>query len=311
LFSKFKQQEQILFLDPDLKLSIDPKKRYFILLSPSLYWVKKVTLPLKYTHEVKKIAPTLFEETLPEGNYNFYVHKELDNSYLVFAYEDKALLALLTQKGLSISQVKGFSFAQFAIKKDEKALKINEQNVVSFKDDILVLLPLDWFSQTKDINLYEFAKPKQTIKLEQFSHIVDKSTLYKIVALLTLFLMVLIAQYLYYAKHKESLALQKEQLFQKYKLKPTLMQNKAILAQYKKRDQQAQKLRTYINYFLKANFKKKEKIVSFSYDGSLLKVVLEGVTQSSLKRVLSKFYKEKIKFTTKQTGNKLTVEVKI
>ena len=310
LFLKFKQQGQLLFLHEDTHLDIDPKEKYFIILSPSLYWVKKVTLPLKYVHEVKKIAATLFEEVLPSGNYNYFVSKE-DDSFLVFAYEDSKILSHLAQKGIALNQVKGISFAQFAFKDLDTAVAINQEYAISKEDGIIVLLPSLWFEDLKTLNLSEVYTPKETIHLEQFSHIVDSKTLYKIVLLLTLFSGVLIAEYLYFAQQKETLEEQREKLFLQYKLKPTLMQNRAILATYKKRDEKVQKLRRYISYFLKAHLRQNEKIASINYDGTILKVTLKNVKQKDVKRVLSRFYKEKIHIETKTKAENLIVEIKI
>jgi len=310
LFLKFKQQGQILFLDQERHIDVDPKEKYFILLSPSLYWIKKVTLPLKYTHEVKKIAATLFEEILPEGNYNYYVVKQND-SFLIFAYQDSKILSLLSQKGIGLGQVRGISFAQFACENLDESIQINEKYVLSKEDGIALLLPSVWFQNSKSFDEVELQAPKQQIHLEQFSHIVDSKTLYKVVVLLLLFIALFTAEYIYFLQQKEQIQQKREALFSEYKLKPTLMQNRAILAKYKKEDTKARKLRTYINYFLKANYSKGERILSLEYNGSVLEVVFKNVKEEDLKRLLSRFYKAKIAIKTKTKADKLIVEVKI
>ena len=310
LFLKFKQKGSVLFLDQDIEVRAEAKQKYHIVISPSLYWVKKVTLPLKYIHEIKKIAATLFEELLPPGKYSFYVAKD-GNDFIIFAYEDVKILALLTAKGIHSHQIIDISFAQFVFKDITKAIVIDEKNVIWKKDGIVILLPATWFKDTQPLNTDSITMSKHTIQLEQFSHIVDRKTLYKIIMLLTFFIFVLLGEYFYFVKQKEVLALQKEQLFKEYDLKPTLMQNKAILAHYKKEDEKEQKLRKYISYFLKANFQKGEKIVSISFEKPYLKVSIEGVKKENLKRLLTRFMQEKIAFKTKQKGKNLLVEVKI
>lgn len=310
LFSKFKQQGQLLFLDQSSEIAVDQDKKYFIILSPSLYWVKKVTLPLKYVHEVKKIAHTLFEETLPPGNYSFYVVKNKDD-FFVFAYEDSELLALLSQKGIALNQISGISFAQFVVSDSQTPFLVDDANVLLNKDGIVVLLPAAWFDNVQTLDMSEKTPPKETIQLEQFSHIVDSKTLYTMSALLLLFIVVLLGEYFYFMQQKEQIENKREKLFKEYKLKPTLMQNRAILQHYKKRDSKAQTLRKYIDYFLKARLKTQEKISEIAYDGRVLKVTLQGVKKSDEKRILSQFYKEKIKLQTKQRSGKLIVEIKI
>ena len=46
-----------------------------VILSPSMYWVKRVTLPVKYLYEVKSLIPSLFEENLPEGKYSYSAYR--------------------------------------------------------------------------------------------------------------------------------------------------------------------------------------------------------------------------------------------
>ena len=308
LFLKFNQKVKTLFLDPDISLEIDPKEKYHFILSPSLYWIKKVSLPLKYVHEVKKVAATLFEEVLPAGNYSYFVYKDEDE-FVIFAYEDSKIISLLAEKGVSLNQVSALSFAQSAFENLDEAVCINSESVLTHKDGIVVLLPSQWFDNTKTLQSLELHPSKQTIRLEQFSHIVETKTLYMIGMLLFLFFLVLLGEYLYFAKEKEELQIAKERLFSEYKLKPTLMQNRAILSKYQKQDKQEKNLRRYIDYFLKARLNKSQKILSISYDKAKLKVVLQGLSQRDVKRILSGLYKEKVKLTTVQKGDKLIVEV--
>jgi len=310
LFLNFKQKVKRLFLDPELTVSVDSKEKYQVVLSPSLYWIKRVSLPLKYVHEVKKIAHTLFEEILPAGNYNYYVYKD-KNEYFIFAYEDSKILSLLHEKGISLTQIQGISFAQFALNDLNENLRIDEERALCVEDDIVVLLPAVWFKDLKEVQNDTLKVSQQTITLEHFSHIIDKKTLYTIMVFLFLFILLLLGEYFYFFKQKEQLKSQKEQLFKHYKLKPTLMQNRAILSSYKKEDLKQQKLRKYINYFLKANMHTNEKIISIEYDGLKLSVELKGVKKSDLKRILSLFYKEKIPLIIKRKNKRSIVEVMI
>jgi hypothetical protein len=305
---KFKQKAKMLFLDKEYSCSVDPEEKYHVVLSPTLYWVKKVKLPLKYAHEVKKITPTLFEDTIPIGNYNYFVYKE-GEEFVVIAYEDSVILSLLAEKGVSLHQVTALSFAQSSFKSSELPLRINEEYVVALKDEIVVLLPAQWFLEAKDLKESDLLASKQTITLEQFSHIVDHKTLYTIIVVLLLFVFVLVGEYLYFSKEKKELEGQKAELFEKYHLKPTLMQNSAILQKYKKGDLKEEKLRKYISYFLNMRLKKDEKIISMEYDGDRLKVLIKLSPKSNIKRLLSKFYKEKIDLKKDLKKDNLSVEV--
>jgi hypothetical protein len=308
LFLKFRQKAKMLFLDSAHSVDVDSQQQYHIVLSPSLYWIKKATLPVKYLHEVKKIAPTLFEERLPSGNYNYFAYKDGDD-FIVFAYEDSKILSLLVEKGIALHQVRSISFAQSSLESLQEPLAINDKSVITKKDGVVILLPRVWFDDVKEINDSVLNSSKYTIRLEQFSHIVDKTTLYKIGALLLLFIFVLLGEYFYYYQNYKRVEREKEAIFQSYKLKPTLMQNRAILESYKKRNLKEQKLRQYITDFLKLNLHKGEKILSIDYDGKKLQVVVEGLKKGDEKRLLASLYKKKIKIKTEYKAEKLLIEV--
>lgn len=310
MFSKFKQAAETVVLDTDVTLRTAADTKYNIILSPSLYWVKRVTLPLKYVHEVKKIAPTLFEENLLDGNYNYFVYKE-EETFLVFAYEDSKIIALLSQKGIALQNVAFLSFAQFTFKDLQAPLKITPQKVLVKKEGIVLLLPADWYDDAKPLESYKLTASKPTIHLEQFSHIVDSKTLYKVISILGLFIVVLLGEYYYYYKQGEQLETARSELFTSYKLKPTLMQNKAILSHYEKIDAKQKKLREYISYFLKAPLQKNQKITTIFYSDALLRVTIEGVNKKSVKALLSKLYKAGVDVNLRSAKDKTIVEVKL
>ncbi|MDQ7066925.1 MAG: hypothetical protein Q9M40_02365 [Sulfurimonas sp.] len=73
------------------------REKVSIILSPSLYWVQKLSLRVKYVREVKKLLPSIFEDMLPAGQYSYSAYKRGDD-FFIFAYEDKAILKLLQDK---------------------------------------------------------------------------------------------------------------------------------------------------------------------------------------------------------------------
>ena len=89
MFTQFNQKYKTIFLDPSSDIS-SVEEKVNVILSPSLYWVKKLSLPLKKASEAHKLLPSIFEETLPLGNYNYSVYKKGDD-FFAFAYDDKAI----------------------------------------------------------------------------------------------------------------------------------------------------------------------------------------------------------------------------
>ena len=149
MFTIFNSKLKTIFLDPNSSTnnnSVADDEKVNVILSPSLYWVKKVSLPVKHEREVKKLLPSLFEDILPEDNYSYYVYKT-GEEFLIFAYSDKIILDTLLEKNISLSNVSKIYFAQSEIKDIESALKINETQSIYLKDDLLILVPCCWIQE--------------------------------------------------------------------------------------------------------------------------------------------------------------------
>jgi len=266
---KFNQDKKIVFLDPHLELVISDEK-LDIILSPSLYWVKKVTLPLKYARDAKKLLESLFEDLLPEGNYSYSVYKKTDkDTFFIFAYEDKTILDLLTSYGISSANISSIHFAQSELDTLKGAMKINETQSIYVKDDIVTLLPCCWIEESGDLDLEAITLSKHKITLAQFGHIVDNSSLIKIGAILVVFILFTWVELFIVNQDISKITKETTELFAKYKLKPTMFQNKALLKKYKKIHKNQTKLRADM-----AKELRKRDIKRISYKNNQLKVSL-------------------------------------
>lgn len=196
MFTKFNSNTKTIFLDPaspQIQNLLEGEK-VNVILSPSLYWVKKLSLPVKYEREAKKLLPSLFEETLPEGNYSYSVYKE-GEEFFIFAYEDKAILEALSNSGISPSSIASVHFAQSEIADINGAVKINETQSIYVKDDIVVLVPCCWIEESGDLDLSALKLSKHSIALQHYAHIVENSSLYKVGAVLVVLCMLVLGEY--------------------------------------------------------------------------------------------------------------------
>lgn len=252
---KFNEQNRIVFLDPHSSIEISSDEKIDIILSPSLYWVQKVKLPVKYIREVKKLLPSLFEDILPDGHYSYSAYKDDEdkNSFFIFAYEDKKIIDLASSFGISSSNIASVRFAQSELSDLQGGVKINESQSIYVKDGIVTLVPCCWIEEKGNIDLESLKLKKHTITLEQFGHIVDNSSLYKIAAVLIMFSLLFFSEYFITKQKIASLEEQKKELYKKYDLKPTMFQNKAILKKYKSIHEHQTKLREELSKKLKQN----------------------------------------------------------
>ncbi len=229
------EKKRIVFLDPHSSIDVGFDEKIDLILSPSLYWVQKVNLPVKYLRDVKKLLPSLFEDILPDGNYSYSAYKDesKENSFFIFAYEDKKIIDLASNFGMNSSNIASVHFAQSELDALVDAVKINESQSIYVKDGVVTLVPCCWIEESGDINLSAIKLSKHTITLAQFGHIVDNTSLYKIAAVLLAFTFLSFAQFGITKLKISSINEQKSELFRKYELKPTMFQNKALLKKYK------------------------------------------------------------------------------
>lgn len=312
LFSRFKRGAQRrVFLDP-LESRVEHKsaKKVDIILSPALYWVKKVSLPVKYLRDVKKLLPSLFEDILPEGIYSYSAYKSGED-FFIFAYEDKKIIDLLAQYGINIADISSLYFAQNFASSLKKPLSINGMQALYVKDEILLVAPLSWFDTLEPLDIQGVTLINHTITLQQFGHIINNSSLYKIAATLaSLALIVGVEIFITQAK-SESILEAKDKLFANYKLQSTMMQNRSTLAKYEKIHKLQSDLREYISYFLKMRLAKGEKIEVMEYKNGVLSVVISEVNKSN-SQAISRYLKSKgLKFSDSYSSAGMRVEVKL
>ena len=312
MFTKFKSSNTTIFLDPNStnKISLEPKEKVDIILSPSLYWVKKLSLPVKSVREVKKLLPSIFEDTLLEGDYSYGAYKSEDE-FFVFAYEDKKIIDELTKVGISFSNIASIHFAQSEFENLEEAIKINDDQSIYIKDEILVIVPTAWVKDAKELSLEDIELSKHTIKLQQYGHIVKNTSLYKIGAIVVALIVIIISEIFIASSKKDAIEQSKEKLFAKYKLQPTMFQNRSTLKKYTKIHTIQTKLREYISYFLTLKLKNDQKLTLLSYKDKKMTVKISGVDETNKNNIIKQLDAKKLKYSKSFKNNTMYIEVNI
>lgn len=308
----FKRSSTTLFLDPnsDAILEYEKGDKLNVILSPSLYWVKKLTLPVKSVREVKKLLVSIFEDSLPEGHYSYTAYKSGDK-FLLFAYEDKKILSLLNAKGVNLVDVSSIYFAQNEFTSLEGALSINATQSMYVKDELLVLAPSAWISESKELDLKNVELSKNTIKLQQFSHIVDNSSLYKIGAILVILAIILLVEIFVASSKRDAIVELQDEVFSKYKLQSTMFQNQSTKSKYNTIYKTQTKLRESIALFLTMKLKATQKITLIEYKNRVLHVTVSGTSKGQEKSVTSQLDSKGLKYKVSYNDASVKVEMKI
>ena len=309
MFLKFKKPLETIFLDPySDRFEIEDEVN--VILSPSLYWVKKLTLPVKSIRDVKPLLSSLFEDSIPDGNYSYSVYKSGAEFY-IFAYEDKVILDTLQDKGISAKQVQKVYFAQSEFDGIDGAMKINEKQSIYVKDGVVVLVPCCWIEEKSELDLQNIKLSKRGIRLKQFGHIVDEKSIYSIIFVLLFFIFIMVVEYAITLKNISSVDDLRAEVFVKNDLKPTMMQNQSMLKTYKSLHEKETKLRTYISYILNINLKETQNLSLLSLKERKLIVEFEGLQRGEELKIINYFKEKKMVFSSKFKINSWHVEVEL
>lgn len=306
---RFNTKLQTIFLDPHSEYD-EITTKVNVILSPSLYWVKKMALPVKYEREAKKLLPSIFEDILPEGSYSYAAYKS-GEEFLIFAYSDKLILETLSQKGIALSNVANVYFAQSEIKDIEGALKINEMQSIYMKDGLLILVPCCWIEEKGALDLTALKHSNHSITLAQFGHIVDNRSIFKIAAILMVLILLVSTEYFITTQKASSLTALKEELFDKYELKSTMFQNQALLKKYRGIHSTQSRVREVTSYFLALKLKSGENITLINLKNRKMTVNFSGVKQGSEKHITSFLNSKGLLFKSSFAKEIMQVEVSL
>jgi len=267
----FKEKKQIetLFLDEYTKI-YDSVNRVNIILSPSLYWVKKITLPLKSEREIRPLLPSIFEDILLDEEYNYIVYKE-DNIFFAFAYNNKKILKILEAKKIPLNSIDGVYFTQSEFSSISTPIEINKTQILYIKDDIVIVLPNLWVDEKDTLDLNGIILSKHKVVLSKYNNN-SNNYLYKIILLLFITSILMCVEYLFYVQKVDKYIEKKDNLFSKYKLEKTMFQNRALLNDYKEIDTKQIDIRKQLVKLLK-----NKDIVSITIQHNKVKVKYGGL----------------------------------
>lgn len=309
MLTRFTKEASVIFLDPHSKsYSIDGDVN--VILSPSLYWVKKVSLPVKYLRDVKPLLPSLFEDTLPEGDYSYNAYKS-DDSFFIFAYNDKEIIDMLSEKGISFAQIRNVYFAQSELSGINGAVKINETQSIYVKDEIVVLVPCCWIEESGDLDISSLNLSKHYIRLQQFGHIVNNRAFYKIISIFIWLIVIVAGEYFITLGKISTTSESRDELFSKNGLKSTMIENRSMLKSRSELHDTQTKLREYMHYILDLKLKAEERISFLSLDNGKIIVEFSAIKSDSKAMIEKTFKSKEMSYTGSMKDEHWHVEIEL
>jgi len=194
-----------------------------IVLSPAYYWFKEEKLPAKTVAQAKKLLPSIFDGTIPEGEYSYEAIKHEDQ-FWIFAYNDALIVAKLTQLGIKASQINQIYFAQSECSNLLEPLQVDESFALVSNDNILSMVPLQYFESTMSYEDYfkthTFTKHHISLNFFQNSFI-DEKYIYRLMGIAVAFIFIYFANYLILRADLKEVLTKQYAMTQKYKLPQT------------------------------------------------------------------------------------------
>jgi len=257
-----------------------------IVLSPEFYWAKRVTLNVRFSYEVKKMAPSIFDGVLPGDNFEYKVFKLATHEFVVVAYNIGNIITELKALGIDISLVDKIYTAQSEFIGSEIALKVDEVHAIASNEDIVVYLPLKFLDEAPQLNIVDILQEKKLTSDYIYSKSLQNISINNkdsnlILWLFALVLLILFVNVLKIEKYRNRIQKQKETMIKKYDLPKTNFELKSIQGELSKVEEQQSKLKNAMRHISKFKFSKQEFLNSMQYAKSELKL---SVKLSSKKR---------------------------
>ncbi|MCH9812316.1 MAG: hypothetical protein K0U47_00025 [Epsilonproteobacteria bacterium] len=201
-----------------------------VILSPEFYWVKKVALPVKKISAAKKLAASVYEGSLPAGEYTYEVSK-LGDEFVIIAFDKERVSTVLKEKFTQGAKISGVYFAQNEFSELSECCGVDEDNSLVNLNGLLMQIPRKCTESKKEIGDYLKDKKLSThkITLGAFESSVISSKTVSFLAAGVLFLLVSnVIDWVNYQRAVSMLEDQRAEITSEYGLPQTSMQLKSI-----------------------------------------------------------------------------------
>ncbi len=290
----FDKTKELYFVTKHSK--IGKRGRFSLILSPEFYWIKKEKLPVKRVYEAKKLAPSVFDGFLPEGNYSYIVYKEGED-FVLIAYDREKILEDLLEVVEDLEDVEEIRFAQSEFEPKEECVGVDEKSSLAWIEGIAVFVPRICAEDNLRIEdlLNEAKLSKYKIKISQ-KEIIDKKTLLLYSAPFILLSLSFLTQYFIYKKEILKMEEKRASIIRKYNLPPTSIQLRSIKASLFSTYEKQKKIRDFIDFAAGLKIEKGEFVNSLSVnakEASLSLKLSSKKRKNDIKRYFSKKYRIK------------------
>ncbi len=268
-----------------------------VILSPQYYWVKKRALPVKRVGDARKLAASVFEGSLPAGEYSYEVARSEDGEFILIAYDRAAISEALAEKFTDAAKVRSVHFAQDACAVLQECCTVDEKSSLVNLNGLLMQIPRNCTDPKLDIETFlkDFRPTARKVKLGSLDmEVIDRRTVAALGVVFVLFLSALGTEYIDYKAASSDLEKARAALIRKYDLPPTTMQLASIRSRLFKTYKEQKKMRDALYDISKLPLQESEYIKTLAFDdksGTLEIALHDPAREAAIKAALSKKHK--------------------
>ena len=280
-----------------------------IMLTPQFYTIKREEIPVKYSYQAKRIAPSLFDGLLEEPEaYKYFVVKE-DKEWLFIAYNPEEIKTVLEQKGILPEQVSKIYFAEQAVGQFSRPVLLGEKEALVNLGGTMTIVPqIALNPDEKPMQITQDFTPKKGVAFEgRGKSFISTNEAYTLAAVFALFAVIYFVEGSRYGGEG---AAQKEEMQSLLKNHPSLQSSytrNSIASKYKKIDTKERKKRDVIKSLSHMIFKG-SKLSILSIDDNKFKAQFSCKDASVTRKLKELAKKEKFNTSKVANSNDLKIE---
>jgi len=284
---------------------------YDLILSPMFYWVKKVELPVKKLSAAKKLAESIYEGSLPEGDFAYDVSK-VGDEFIIIAYDKETISKEISKKFIKNAKVNSVYFAQNEFSDLKACCGIDKVNSLVNLDGLIMQVPRLCTESKKEVGAYLKDKKlsNKRISLGSLeSSVISSKEVYMLAAGVAFLFSSFVLDWFNYSSATTLLDERRSEIVSKYKLPQTSIQLNSIKKTLTKTFNVQKKIRDEVFVFNSISLKKGEFIESINANTKETVVIIKVESSSREEHIKSQISKMvKVKSSEFSDGH-LTIRV--
>jgi hypothetical protein len=298
----------MVFVHTDTPFDLEGEEQLDLILSPAFYWCKKERVGVKSASNAKKIAHSVFDGNIPEGDYRYFVRKTDEAGvFLFFAYDEDNIVERLTKLDIPLTRVHSIRFAQSEFAGEETPLEVSEKTVLLVTDGIVSVMPRHFVTEARPMVLDSHKLSRQKINIRTYNPLgVKASRIHTLSAAVFLFALLFGIEKHYYQNALETEQTQASAMLKNAALPTTSFQLDSIKKNLQKRAADTGQLKTMMENIADVAKGKTIRIESVLMNDKTLKVTYKSADAKTVQERIKKSYP---KAKLSQSGDTVTIEV--